>query len=166
MHSAPRRAYPTTTQESVNTVATYPAFMTVLLPFVRERGLGRVFGDGLGYRLSVLPNTVRNPDASFVQASRLPPEGVTRGFLIIAPDLAVEILSPGEKAWELDEKIDDYQASGTPLIWVINPERRTVRVVTLEGPSRVLRSHDTLDGGDVLPGFSCRASELFEGLAS
>lgn len=138
--------------------------LRMLLPFVYERGLGRVFGDGLGYRLS-LPHTVRNPDASFVRASRLPPHGVTRGFLNLAPDLVVEILSPSETASDLEEKIDDYQTCGTPLIWVMHPERRTVRVITLDGQSRLLRSGDVLDGGDVIPGFSCPVSKLFEGLA-
>lgn len=139
--------------------------LRLLLPFVHEHKLGQAFGDGLGYRLPALQNTVRNPDASFVRAHRLPGEGLSRGFLALAPDLVVEILSPSEKAWELEEKIEDYQACGTPLIWVIHPERRTVRIITLDTPARWLRGPDTLDGGSVIPGFSCPVAELFEGLA-
>lgn len=103
------------------------------------------------------------PDA--VSGEFLAPEGFSRGFLGLAPDLAVEILSPSETAWELEEKIDDYQASGTPLIWVIHPERRTVCVIALDARARVLHSGDTLDAGDVIPGFSRPVSALFEGLA-
>lgn len=137
----------------------------LMLPFVAQHKLGRVFGDGLGYELIALPHTVRNPDASFVRAERLPAEGVRRGFLKIAPDLVVEILSPSETASELEEKLDDYRAAGTPLIWVIDPDRRTVMIVSGDAPLRWIRAEDTLDGGDVLPGFHCRVIELFEGLA-
>lgn len=136
-----------------------------LLPFVAEHGLGEVFGDGLGYQLIALPQTVRNPDASFVRASRITSDDLQRGFLKVAPDLVVEVLSPSEKAWELDEKVEDYQAAGTPLIWIVDPRRRAVRVLTRDEPSRVLHSPDTLDAGDVIPGFSCPVSALFEGLA-
>lgn len=136
-----------------------------LLPFVHDHRLGQVFGDGLGYELIALPHTVRNPDASFVRASRLPPGGFTRGFLKMPPDLVVEVLSPSEAAWELEEKLDDYRAAGTPLIWVIDPKRRTVMVVSGDAPTRWIRADETLDGGDVVPGFRCRVSELFEGLA-
>jgi Uma2 family endonuclease len=138
----------------------------LLLPFVHQQRLGRVFNDGVGFELIALPRTVRNPDLSFVRSDRLPSQGIRRrGFLKMAPDLAVEILSPDESAAELQEKVDDYQASGTPLIWVIDPERYTVRVLQLYGQERVLGADETLDGGDVIPGFTCPVWELFEGLA-
>lgn len=137
----------------------------LLLPFVVQHKLGRVFGDGLGYELIALPHTVRNPDASFVRADRLPADGVRRGFLKMAPDLSVEILSPSETASMLEEKLDDYRAAGTPLIWVIDPDRRTVMIVSGDAPLRWIRADDTLDGGDVVPGFRCRVAELFQGLA-
>lgn len=137
----------------------------LLLPFVNEHRLGRVFTDGLGYELIKLPHTVRNPDASFVRAERLPAGGLQRGFLKVAPDLIVEVLSPSEQAWELEEKLEDYRLAGTPLMWVIDPNRRTVMVVSRDAPLRWLRADDLLDGGDVIPGFQCRVAELFEGLA-
>ena len=139
---------------------------SLLQPFVREHRLGRVFNDGVGFELIKLPRTVRNPDLSFVRSGRLPAGGVgRRGFLKMAPDLSVEVLSPDESAAELQEKIDDYQASGTPLIWVIDPDRCTVRVLQRYAQERVLGADETLDGGDVIPGFTCPVSELFEGLA-
>lgn len=133
--------------------------------YLKGRGLGAVFADGVGYELLALPRTVRCPDLSFVQANRLPPGGLTRGFLKFAPDLAVEVLSPDESESELQEKLDDYHACGTPLLWVIDPRRRTVMVLASDAPARWLREGDTLDGGTVIPGFSCAVSEIFEGIA-
>src|SRR5512144_2755240 len=73
--------------------------------YVRERGLGRVFADNFGYELVQLPRTVRAPDASFVRTDRFPAEGVRPGVLKLAPDLAIEVLSPSETASELEEKL-------------------------------------------------------------
>ncbi len=133
--------------------------------YLKGRRLGSVFGDGVGYELLMLPRTVRVPDVSFVRADRLPPDGLRPGLLKLAPDLAVEVLSPSESASELEEKLDDYRTCGTALIWVIDPVRRTVMIVTSDAPLRWLREADTLDGGDVIPGFSCGVAELFEGIA-
>ena len=137
---------------------------TLLSVYLKGRGLGRAFGDG-GYELVQLPQTVRAPDASFVRADRLPVEGIGPGLLKLAPDLAVEVLSPSESASELEEKLDDYSACGTPLVWVVDPVRRTVMIVASDAPVRWLREGDVLDAGDVIPGFSCAVAELFEGLA-
>lgn len=127
--------------------------------------LGFVFGDSVGYELVQLPRTVRVPDASFVRSDRLPKEGIGPGLLRLAPDLAIEVLSPSETASDLEEKLDDYRACGTPLIWVVDPVRRTVMVVASDSPLRWLHERDTLSGGDVLPGFSCSVTEIFEGIA-
>ncbi|MEP7002291.1 MAG: Uma2 family endonuclease, partial [bacterium] len=108
----------------------------LLLAYVKGRDLGRVFTDGVGYELVQLPRTVRCPDASFVRADRLPKEGIGHGFLKLAPDLAVEVLSPSESASELEEKLDDYRSCGTPLLWVIDPVRRTVMIVASDAPVR------------------------------
>ena len=84
-----------------------------------------------------------------------PAAGIGPGLLKLAPDLAVEVLSPSESASELEEKLNDYRACGTPLIWVVDPVRRTVRIVAANAPVRWLSEGDTLDAGDVIPGFSC-----------
>ena len=133
--------------------------------YLEGRRLGSVFVDGGGYELMQLPRTVRVPDASFVRAGRLPAEGISPGLLKLAPDLAVEVLSPSESASELEEKLEDYRACGTPLIWVVDPARRTVMVVASDAPVHWLREGDMLDGGEVIPGFSCAVAELFEGIA-
>jgi Uma2 family endonuclease len=137
----------------------------VLEAYVRPRGLGRAFGDGFGYELLRLPHTVRVPDASFVRAERLPPAGFGPGLFKGAPDLAVEVLSPSDTASDLEEKLDDYTVSGVALIWVIDPIRRTVRVMAPDAPVRWLREGDALDAGHVLPGFACPVSDIFDGIA-
>ncbi len=137
----------------------------LLSSYVREHRLGVCFADSTGYTLPNLTNTVRAPDASFVRAERLPREGVSGGFLSLAPDLAVEVLSPSENPSELAEKLADYRAAGTPLVWVLDASMRTVRVIPNTGESRTLAAEDTLTGDDVIPGFACTVAELFEGLA-
>lgn len=137
----------------------------LLATYAREHRLGACFADSTGYTLPNLPNTVRAPDASFVRADRLPPEGVSTGFLQLAPDLAVEVLSPSESEGDLQEKLDDYRVAGTPLVWVIDPATRTVTVIVNGEPITTLGVRDTLTGGNVMPGFACTVSELFEGLA-
>jgi Uma2 family endonuclease len=132
---------------------------------VREHRLGRVFADSFGYELIDLPHTVRVPDLSFVRADRLPPGGIGPGLLKVAPDLAVEVLSPSETASELEEKLDDYATAGTPLMWVVDTNRRTVMIIAANAPVRWLREEDTLDGGYVISGFSCMVSAIFEGIA-
>ena len=136
-----------------------------LLKHAEATGSGRAFGGNFGYELVRFPHTVRVPDLSFVRAERLPSGGVGPGVLKIAPDLAVEVLSPSEAASMLEEKVDDYTLAGTPLIWVVDPVRRTVVVIAKDAPTQRLREGDTLDGGDVLPGFECPVSEIFDGIA-
>ena len=95
----------------------------------------------------------------------LPPEGLRPGLLKLAPDLAIEVLSPSETASDVQEKLDDYKAAGTSLVWVVDPERRTVMIIPSDAPVRWLHKGDTLDGGEVIPGFTCPVSEIFEGIA-
>ena len=139
--------------------------VVMLANYVRAHGLGRAFGDSFGYELVRLPRTVRVPDGSFVRGERLPPEGIGPGLFKFAPDLAIEVLSPSETASELEEKLDDYLLSGTPLIWVVDPVRRTVMIIAADAPVRWLRETDTLDGGTVVTGFTCPVSDIFEGIA-
>jgi Uma2 family endonuclease len=133
--------------------------------FVEERKLGLCFPDNTGFALPGLENTVRSPDAAFVRAGRLPANGIGTGWMTVAPDLAVEIVSPTETTSELEEKLRDYRAAGTALIWVIDPVARIVSVQSAREAERRLAEADVLDGGDVLPGFSIPVARLFERLA-
>ncbi len=108
------------------------------------------------------PGKVRISDVSFTRKDRLPGGEPAEGHGRVAPDLVVEVISPNDLASDLYQKIDDYQSAGIPLIWVVDPETRTVRPITLTGdggPS--LRMGDTLRGGEVLPGFECPVASLF-----
>lgn len=140
--------------------------LTFLLSLhVRQHGLGSVFGDNIGYELVQLPRTVRVPDASFVRAERMPPEGVSGRLFHFPPDLAVEVISPSERGSRLEEKLFDYAAGGTPLVWLVDPEARTVTAISADAPTRVLTEADTLGGGTVVPGFSCRVADIFARIA-
>ena len=132
-----------------------------------EHRLGRCFTEDTGYRLPIPGeryDTVRAPDASFVRADRVPAGPALRAFLPLAPDVAVEVLSASDTATVLAEKLDDYLAAGTRVVWVVDPERRAVEVRAPDAPVRRLRAGDALDGAPVLPDFRCTVAELFDGL--
>lgn len=126
----------------------------------KAAGLGKVVGPDTGFILGRDPDTVRSPDVAFVRTARLPAE-TPEGFFPGAPDLAVEVLSPGDRVEEVEEKVDAYFAAGTHLVWVVSPRRKTVRVYRRDGTSMTLRAGDTLDGGEVFAGFTCKVAELF-----
>jgi len=107
------------------------------------------------------PNKVRKPDVSFVKKARFAPQHLYEGYLTIAPDLAVEVVSPNDLGEELEQKIEDYLAAGIPLVWVVYPEVRTVSIHRGDGSVTKLRRHDELTGEDIIPGFRCKVAELF-----
>ena len=123
---------------------------------------GWVFPADNGYQcFPDAPNKVRKPDVSFVRRDRLPPHAWTEGYLSIAPDLAVEVISPNDLAWEVDRKVAEYLGAGVPLVWVVHPEARAVRVHRASGQVSWLREEDELSGEDVIPGFLCRVTTIF-----
>jgi Uma2 family endonuclease len=107
------------------------------------------------------PDKVRKPDVSLVRRERFKPEFFSDGFLLITPDLAVEVLSPNDLAYEIDEKVEEYLAASIPLVWVIDPETRIVLIHRKDGSTTKLRANDELTGEDIVPGFRCHVSELF-----
>jgi Uma2 family endonuclease len=139
------------------------AILALLWNFAHAHRLGFVNGSSCGYQ--IFPhdsNRVRLPDVSFTRAGRLPGDKPYEGHSKVAPDLVVEVISPNDLAVELEAKIDDYLRAGVPLIWVVEPKGRTVRVHRGDGSGTFLRAEDVLDGGAVLPGFSCRIAEFFD----
>lgn len=136
----------------------------ILFPFCRQHRLGWVFGEGMSYRcFPGAPNKVRKPDVSFIRLDRLSLAIATsEGYCPIAPDLAVEVISPHDIAYEIDIKVQEFLDAGTPLIWVVNPERRTVEIHRATGTGTILRENDEIDGEAVLPGFRCRVAEFFQ----
>jgi Uma2 family endonuclease len=132
-----------------------------LRAFVESHALGEVFVEA-GFRLERHPDTVRGPDISFLTAARIAREGLPEeGFFPGAPDLAVEIVSPGDLDAEVQGKVKDYLDHGARVVWVIRPKLRTVTVHLPDGTSRVLKVGDTLTSEDLLPGFSLPLGELF-----
>ena len=128
---------------------------------VRTNNLGEVFGPDTGFKLAESPDTVRAPDIAFVSKLRIPPGGIPEKFWPGAPDLAVEVVSPSDTLYELDEKIDEYLSTGVRAVWVVNPKNRTVTVYSSQTSPRILKENDALDGGEVLPGFHYKVSKLF-----
>jgi Uma2 family endonuclease len=114
-----------------------------------------------GYILSEEPATLRGPDVAVVVRPRST-EGEPGGWVRGAPDLAVEVLSPSDTAIAIQRKRGEYFESGGRLVWIVDPAGRTVTVYRPDGSARVLREGETLDGEDVLEGFSVSVSELFE----
>ncbi|HWS55975.1 MAG TPA: Uma2 family endonuclease [Pyrinomonadaceae bacterium] len=128
---------------------------------VKANNLGVCFGAETGFKLASGPDTVLAPDLAFVRRERIPPGGLPKKFWPGAPDLAVEVLSPGDTSGEVEKKAGDWTAAGARLVWVLNPRRREVAVYGSSGDVLILNERDELDGGEVVPGFRCEVSELF-----
>lgn len=139
---------------------TVGALMRFLAPFVAEHRLGAVGAEG-GFLLRRDPDTVLAPDVAFVSEARRPPPGRRHGFPALAPDLAVEIVSPGDTVRVIQAKIRVYLEAGVRLLWIVDPDERTVTVYTPDRLARILIDGETLDGGDVLPGFSVPVAAIF-----
>jgi Uma2 family endonuclease len=128
--------------------------------FVEEHNLGEVYTAETGFILRRNPDTVLGPDVSFVYTERVPPED-EEGFLNLAPDLAVEVVSPSNTVREMTAKVVAYLDAGARQVWVVEPRRRIVTVYAADGNARLLREGDTIDGGEVLPEFSLPVAEIF-----
>lgn len=127
-----------------------------------KQGAGGYAGVEGGFILSANPDTLRGPDVFYVQSSKIPPSGVPDNFWTITPDLAVEVVSPNETDEKVRDKVHDFLTAGTPLVWVVYPRRREVVIHTPDGLSRTYAGEDVLESPEVLPGFSCKVSEIFE----
>ncbi|MEO6866239.1 MAG: Uma2 family endonuclease [Gemmatimonadaceae bacterium] len=133
----------------------------VLGAYVDHNNLGMTFGEQTGFILSRNPDTVRAPDAAFVREERIPLERDLTQYFPGAPDLAVEVLSPSNRASAMKRKLAQYFAAGTQLVWVVDPETRVITVHASGRDAAILHETDTLDGQDVLPGFHYAIAKLF-----
>jgi Uma2 family endonuclease len=128
----------------------------------QERGAGWALPAETGY--TCFPDDlrkVRKPDASFIRYGRLTGERLPRGFCSIAPDIAAEVVSPNDLFSEVEDKVAEYLEAGVKLVWVANPDRRTIHVYRADGTISLLHEDDELTGEDVLPDFRCRVGDLF-----
>ncbi len=137
----------------------------ILFEHVRRVGGGKVAVGDVGFVLSVPgdPERVRGPDVAFISEGRLSGIGSLEGFVVGAPDIAVEVLSPSEASLDVQQKVRDYLDAGTELVWLVAPQARTVTVYRADGWARLLRDGDVLDGEPVLPGFSVPLTKVFDG---
>ncbi len=131
-----------------------------LNPYVKANNLGRTFSGDTGFLLERDPDHVRAPDIAFVRRERIEAIGKTVFFWPEAPDLAIEVISPNDRYTEINEKVADWLAAGTRMVVVVNPRNRTVNVHT-PGSTITLKLGDTLDGGDVVPGWQMPVADIF-----
>ena len=126
---------------------------------VQREAAGQLFAAETGFTLFRGPDTVRAPDIAFVRRERVP-DPISVGYVDLAPDLVVEVLSPRDRPGETLAKVADWLEAGARLVWVIDPERRVARVYRPDGTESHLGDDGALDGEDVLPGFACILSGI------
>ena len=123
---------------------------------------GWVLGADASYQfIPDRPNLVRKPDVSFIRLGRLPNEVMPAGHVRLAPDLAVEVVSPNDLYYEVEEKVREYRLGGVRLVWVVVPPSRSILVRRLDGSVSEVLEGGELSGEDVVPGFRCRAVDVF-----
>jgi Uma2 family endonuclease len=139
-----------------------PGRILRILASLEDQGLGWALPPDTGFQcFSSDRDRVRKPEVSFIRRGRLPDDRLPSGYCPIAPDLAVEVLSPKDRVYDIESRVQDYLTAGVPLVWLVNPETRTVQVIHPDGTSVRLEEADELTGGDALPEFRCRVADFF-----
>jgi Uma2 family endonuclease len=133
----------------------------ILGGYIRQTDVGRGFGAETGFLLKRNPDTVRAPDFAFIAKKNMPSTAPVEAFWPGPPDLAVEVLSPGDTSGEVAEKVEEWLTSGCAAVWVIDPKLQTVTIYQSPTNVRVVTAGETLVGDPVVPGFSCPVDELF-----
>lgn len=132
-----------------------------LAEFVRRNDLGVVLAAETGFKIASNPDTVRAPDVAFVCKERFEKVGPTVKFWPGAPDLAVEVLSPGDLYSEVQDKVYDWLEAGTRMVVVADPRQRRVTVYRARDDIEILTEGDSLDGGEAVPGWKLPVSAIF-----
>jgi len=128
---------------------------------VKSNGLGKVYAAETGFLLQTNPDTIRAPDVAFIQRERVEQVSKSTSYWPGAPDLVVEVVSPGDTVSRVEEKVQEWLKFGVRLVWVVSPKLRTVTAYRSLTSVVVLTEKDTLDGGDVVPGFQISVAEIF-----
>jgi Uma2 family endonuclease len=126
--------------------------------FVEDHARGTVTSNDTGFITERAPDSVRGPEIAYWSTERLPVVPV--GYIEIAPDMLVEVLSPSNTWKQIRAKLQEYFARGVRVVWVIAPEDRTLTIYRTADEGRVLHETATVTGEEVLPGFTCRVSDL------
>jgi len=129
--------------------------------FIKPRRLGTLLASDAGIRLEREPDTVREPDIAFTSSERLALDAWNPGYSEVVPDLVVEVASPGDRRRELNDKAQMWLRYGVRLVWVVHADTRTVDVHLQDGAVFTLTDQDSLDGLDVVVGFTCPVSSMF-----
>jgi Uma2 family endonuclease len=129
--------------------------------YIRQHDLGRCFGAETGFLLKRKPDTVRGPDFAFIAKQNLPADEPKEAYWPGAPDLAVEVLSPGDTMGEVDEKIEEWLTTGCAAVWVVDPKLQTVTIYQSMTNVVVKTVSETMQGDPIVPGFSCAVDEFF-----
>ena len=129
--------------------------------FIKPRRLGRLAGSDVGVRLERNPDTVREPDIAYISAEKMPLNVRATTYYEVVPDLVVEVASQSDTLQSINDKARMWLDYGTQLVWVAFPNSRSVDVHPAGGAVSTLGEGDTLDGGEVLPGFSCAVRDVF-----
>lgn len=128
---------------------------------VAEHEQGEVHGAETGFILARDPDTVLAPDFAFVRAERLTPDLDDEGYLPLAPDLVVEVVSPNDRMTDVTDKVMAYLDAGVQLVWIVQPRQRIVTVYGQDDVIHVYREDDEIDCGEVIPGLRIPVSEIF-----
>jgi Uma2 family endonuclease len=130
--------------------------------FVRANNLGRIVTNDSGVITERDPDTVRGADVAYYSYARVPKGPLPRGYLPVAPDVAVEVFSEEDRWPRLLRKIGEYLEAGVIAVCVLDPQTETAQVYRAEQPAQVLSAEDELTLPDALPGFQVRVKEFFE----
>lgn len=122
--------------------------------------LGEMFGCEGGFLIERDPDTVLAPDGAFVSAERIAQTGIPQGYFPGPPDLAVEVVSPNDRARDTQRKAERWVNAGVRLVWVINPRSRTATIYRSGVEPVTISADDDLKGEDVVPGFRCRLGDV------
>jgi Uma2 family endonuclease len=133
----------------------------ILGGYVHDHQLGEVYVGEIGIWIRRNPDTARAADLAFVAAARLAKLS-REGYLNIAPDLVIEIMSPDDRWSEVKKKLRDYFSIGVKLAWVIDAETRTVTTYRSSADVREYTEDQTLTAEDILPGFALPVQQIFE----
>lgn len=134
--------------------------LVALVSYLRGRNAGEAVAE-VGFTLQTNPDTVRGPDIAFVRQDRVPRETL-RTFWPGAPDVAIEVKSPGDTRREMDVKVAEYLSAGASAVVVVDPDDSTVTLHRPGTSSHVVRGGEELDLSDVIPGFRCAVNEIFD----
>ena len=132
-----------------------------LMQFVWDHDLGEVFINDTGFQLTWNPDTVLGPDIAFISKERLQEAGEVKGYWQGPPDLAVEVLSPGDRLGKVNRKVSRWFSFGTVQVWIVDPKHSTVTVYRSPSEATTFSGSDHLESPDLLPGFRISLDRIF-----